>query len=270
MGEVVMDVTGVAMFLDDYKMVVFGNALKGRLAEDKKTVIPPHVTVLAVPAGSYQFTGPNTRAANFTFPVKPEMLGAGAEMKYDAFLLSNDTLRVNRSSDLTLEPDWENEIVRMRRDIIPGKALHAGVTEGTHSSVIARFHTEGASLETQFPSTLKFGANEHPSANTLRFRFRVPDDSPTVTITGPDVPSTIKLTGQGPWTLILADLPYEEYFRTMPEDHVHDEPMHHFVLLYDFFQLADGDPKPVPTHVMQHSHGTPLLGPPGRCAPPVG
>lgn len=277
-ADLTVDVLGVAMFLPKQKRVILVDGRKPRLSvNDPSTIIPAHLPIIAFEPRKYRASTVSkgkVRRVPSRMSFDYDLSGQDDEQRFDAFLLDGHTVTFeNVQARGSVKP--EDESIASMKSLAGKLTLCSDVIAGKAKEVVATINLSNAATiigeahGNHSEHTLRFGHEEKNCAEKVTSRFvRKKNEQPVVCLTNENGDNVmITLTGGGPWTVMIANVPAEELINMNSTPEGRDVPLTHVELLYDFYHLGRNDPRPIPRctdHRHAHAHSTD-----GHCGPPV-
>ena len=262
-----VEILGIALFVPETKNVVFVDGTKATPSFTKPGwIIPAHYTFIAFEPGKYQV--PRKFKAGLSFDY--DLAGDGVDETYDAFVLAGHRITIE-NVDTSRGQKLELDSLARVSQLVPGLELKEGVADGTRREhdVVACLELQNATvirgeehgLHSQKP--IKFGGVPCECSEKLVAEFRYGTNAPIVRLKNKVEDVVINLIGDGPWTIMVANVPVEELMdrNTMPMGL--DVPLLHNELIYKLYKTADGQQLPVPTADLPMSRTAD-----GVCGPP--
>lgn len=261
-----VEILGIALFVPETKNVVFVDGTKATPSFTKPDwIIPAHYTFIAFEPGKYQV--PRKFKAGLSFDY--DLAGDGVDETYDAFVLAGHRITIENVD--TSRGQWL-ELASLARvsQLAPDIELKPGVAQGRgkNHEVVACLELKDATvirgaehgLHSQKP--IKFGGEPCECSEKLVAEFRYGRNAPFVRLKNSVEDVVINLIGDGPWTIMIANVPVEELMdrSTMPMGT--DVPLLHNELIYKLFETG-GRKLPVPTCDLTMSRSAD-----GVCGPP--
>lgn len=271
-GDVFIHVFGVSMLLPEQKRIVLVDGRRARASEAVKgQIIPTHLPFMAVPPGSYE-TGIKSKMS-FEYDVD----GASADVdepRFDAYPLDGDMISIENvvpPAGNNMEDDYIVGIPSMQ-PLAGDIQLCEAVLTGASSRVVASIDVANATMVTggahgqHSEHGIKFGENERKCDEKIVAAFKR-NGRPRLILKRGKETEELSLTGDGPWHIMIANVPVEEIMQMslMPEGN--DVPLTHFELLYDLYHVGPGFVPKVPVCHNHHAHRAASgshCGPPAR------
>lgn len=270
MGDVTVEILGMALYVSEANKVVLVDARKPRQSKtDKGTLIPGHYAFIAFAPGTYQAPRGVRPAIAFDY----DLAGDGQDERYEAFVLDRHTVsfaNIDSRAGLAVQ---EGLIVDMT-DLAGELKLKDSVRRGeVRNEVIACVDLAEASLvrgeahgiHSAHPLTI--GDNEMNCAEKICADFTAGRNTPRVVLTQGEgktaIATEFNLIGEGPWTIMIANIPVEEVMDLNMIGTGRNVPLTHCELIYDLYE--DTDDIRIPT--CNHHHDAAATAE-GHCGPP--
>lgn len=262
--KLVLEIVGVTMLLPESKRVVLVNGTPRVSVTNPGSIIPRHYPFIALRPGTYS-TDLESRLS-FCYDIE----GHGDdEEKFDAFAL--DRVEVSVENVEANEAALLTENIPEMGQFISKSALRPTVIRGSDDAVAARV---------DLPNAMSIVGHQHHmngSDKKIRFGKKVMADcadkitatfdaghmKPRIRLECCDRTHFIDMTGDGPWVVMIGNVPFEELTNVNSFGKGRGIKLTHFELLYDLYEKAGT--KQVPTFDnVEHGMTTE-----GFCGPPV-
>lgn len=266
-GAVRVEILGIALFVPETKNVIFPDGTKPTASvNDPKTIIPAHYTFIALEPGKYQLPRSYKTGLSFDY----DLAGDGCDETYDAFVLAGHRITIeNVDSDHGQRLEFDT-LARVS-DLAPKLELKEGVKEGVKQGnahdIVACLELKNASLirgeehGAHSSHPIKFGGKACQCSEKLVAEFRYRTGAPVVRLKNTVEEVEITLIGNGPWTIMIANVPVEELMdrNTMPIGN--NVPLLHNELIYKLYKTNGALPVPTADLLVARSAD-------GVCGPP--
>ncbi|MFP5248087.1 MAG: hypothetical protein ACLGH0_15445 [Thermoanaerobaculia bacterium] len=272
--ELKVDLCGVIMFLPDLMKGILVDGRKARNSVTNGSVIPSHTPFVAIQTDTYKKVP--ALSSNLTF--KYDVDGTGELITFDMFPIDGHRISfgggvINRGAS-----EVGGERLGSMKSLAPDLELCTGVRAGSSRQVVGTVDFTNATSVVgkahagHADSGLKFGNSNTavPCADMVMATFDVGDQAPCVIAEkeyekdGRKVieKAVVELLGDGPWRVMVANMPLDQITNAEEPPNQHDIPLVHNELYYELYHLGRNTPLPVP-RFDNHVHRT--LN--GRCGP---
>jgi hypothetical protein len=268
MGDVTVEILGMALYISKAKRVVLVDARKPRKSKTKaNTIIPGHYSFIAFEPGTYQ--APRGVKPSIAFDY--DLAGDGQDERYEAFVLDRHRVtfeNMDNQGGFAVQDGLIASMSKLAGDL----GLKDRVVTGEAAEVLGSVDLSGASLvrgeahgiHSAHPLTI--GDEDENFAEKICAHFTAGRNTPRVVLTeveGQKLRTEFNLVGNGPWTIMIANIPVEEVMDLNMIDPGTEVPLTHCELIYDLYK--ETKVMNIPTCKFHHPAAATAEG---HCGPP--
>lgn len=269
-------ILGVAMLLPEERKAVLVEGRKARLSTNTEEIIPPHYPVIAFEAGKYEARDVNDQRipSDLGFNFAHSDHDAKAP-RFEAYLLDRDTVSFRKIDASCPAEKVDDGNIPSMTELAGELELLPEVRKGSSKRVAGTVDLSkacaisGEKHGVRADHKITFGTSKAaPRAAMISATFNRFLAPPVIVLTNPDPAHNreITLLGNGPWTVLVANVPADEMM--MLEEAPIKGPLQltHVELLYDFYKLGKNQRRVIPFCDEDHRPSHTVNG---HCGPPV-
>ncbi len=267
MGDLTVEILGMALYVPSVNHnVILVDARKPRKSKtDKGTLIPGHYAFIAFAPGTYEAPRAMKPAIAFDY----DLAGDGQDERYEAFVLDRHSVGF-QNVDTRAGRAVQDKLIASMTDLAGSLRLKDTVRSGKPADEViahvdlsraALIRGESHGIHSAHPLTI--GGKDQDCAEKICAHFMAGTNRPRVVLTKGDEMTEFNLIGDGPWTVMIANIPVEEVMDLNMIGTGKNVPLTHCELIYDLYE--DTDDIRIPTCNFHHAAAATAEG---HCGPP--
>lgn len=280
-SQLQVGILGVTVLQPETKKVLLPDGRKARLSSgEPREIIPPHYPVIAFEAGKWQAVTADGETPPFQLAFQADLTGhhdGGGKECFEGFLL--DRHSVSFGSLVSCKPAIDKEPFAEISELVSGLVFRPGAENGELAEVVGLIDLanaasiNGATHGKHGEHKIGLGnSGRRNCAEMVLATFDTYKFGPVVKLQPLDPKNAaqsmdVVLLGPGPWRMIVANVPADELLALREERPEPGLRLTHIELVYDLFNLHDGQPRVVPICPEEHHELAAVVN--GHCGPPV-